>query len=184
MHPYGFYTKWVKSRSNRLDKDHLAALGAIWRAEEGPQPMASFLLTSGAVARTTKFEEIIGLSDRKVERDGVMEPEKFLDDGALIMKIKKKGLIIVTGCAHSGIINTINHCQQLGGHEKIHAVVGGFHLSQASPKRIAKIIHVLKEKKVRYLVPLHCTGFEAMADIQQAFPRKFIIPSVGTIIEF
>jgi 7,8-dihydropterin-6-yl-methyl-4-(beta-D-ribofuranosyl)aminobenzene 5'-phosphate synthase len=92
--------------------------------------------------------------------------------------------VIVTGCAHSGIINTINHCQKLGGNEKIHAVIGGFHITQASPKRIAKTVQALKEKKIKYLVPLHCTGFEAMAAIQQAFPKKFIIPSVGTVIEF
>jgi 7,8-dihydropterin-6-yl-methyl-4-(beta-D-ribofuranosyl)aminobenzene 5'-phosphate synthase len=92
--------------------------------------------------------------------------------------------VIVTGCAHSGIINTIHHCQKLGGNEKIHAVIGGFHITQASPKRIAKTVQALKEKKIKYLVPLHCTGFEAMAAIQQAFPKKFIIPSVGTVIEF
>ena len=183
IHPYGFYTKWVKSWSSRLDKDRLADLGAIWRAEEGPQPMAPFLWTSGPVPRTTEFEEIIGLSDRQVEKNGVMEPEAFLDDGALVLKIKGKGLVIVTGCAHSGIINTINHCQKLGGNEKIFAVIGGFHLTQASPQRIAKTIHKLKEKEIHYLVPLHCTGFEAMSSMWQAFPENFIIPSVGTIIE-
>ncbi len=183
IHPYGFYTKWMKSRPTRLDKKRLANRGAIWRAEEGPQLMAPFLLTSGSVPRTTEFEEIIGLSDRKVEIDGVMETETFLDDGALILSIRGKGLVIVTGCAHSGIINTINHCQKLGGNNKIHAVIGGFHITQASPQRVAKTIQALKKKKINYLVPLHCTGFEAMAVIQQAFPKKFIIPSVGTRIE-
>ena len=183
IHPYGFYTKWVKSMPSRLDKDRLADLGAIWRAEEGPQPMAPFLLTSGSIPRTTDFEEIIGLSDRKVEKNGAKEPEAFLDDGALVLKIKGKGLVIVTGCAHSGIINTINHCQKLGGDEKIYAVIGGFHLTQASPQRIAKTIQALREKEINYLVPLHCTGFEAMAALWQAFPENFIIPSVGTIIE-
>ena len=183
IHPYGFYTKWVKSGPSRLDKDRLADLGAIWRAEEGPQPMAPFLLTSGPIPRTTEFEEIIGLSDRKVEKDGVMEPEAFLDDGALIMKIKGKGLVIVTGCAHSGIINTIHHGQKLGGNDKIYALIGGFHLTQASPQRITKTIHELKEKEIRYLVPLHCTGFEAMASMWQAFPETYVISSVGTKIE-
>ena len=145
--------------------------------------MAPFLLTSGSIPRTTEFEEIIGLSDRKVEKNGAMEPEAFLDDGALVLKIKGKGLVIVTGCAHSGIINTINHCQKLGGDEKIYAVIGGFHLTQASPQRIAKTIQALREKEINYLIPLHCTGFEAMATLWQAFPESFIIPSVGTIIQ-
>ena len=90
VHPYGFYTKWVKSRSNPLEKDRLANLGARWQAHEGPQAMSPFLLTTGTVPRVTDFEEIIGQSDRKVEKDGVMEPERFLDDGALLMKIKGK----------------------------------------------------------------------------------------------
>jgi 7,8-dihydropterin-6-yl-methyl-4-(beta-D-ribofuranosyl)aminobenzene 5'-phosphate synthase len=183
IHPYGFYTKWVKSRASRRDKERLASLGAIWRAEEGPQPMASFLLTSGPIPRTTEFEEIIGISDRKVEKDGVMEEEVFLDDGALVLKIRGKGLVIVTGCAHSGIINTINHAQKLGGNEKIYALIGGFHLTQASTDRIKKTIKTLKEKEIDYFIPLHCTGFEAMASIWQAFPKKFIIPSVGTRFE-
>lgn len=145
--------------------------------------MAPYLLTSGSIARTTEFEEMIGLSDRKVEKDGVMETETFLDDGALILSIRGKGLVIVTGCAHSGIINTIHHCQKLGGDKKIHAVIGGFHITQASPQRVAKTVQALKEKKINYLLPLHCTGFEAMASIWQAFPENFIIPSVGTRIE-
>jgi len=183
VHPYGFYPKWVKSRSTRLEKERLANLGARWRAEEGPQAMAPFLFTTGAVPRTTDFEEIIGQSERKVEKDGVMEPETFLDDGALMMRLKDKGLIIVTGCAHSGIINTIQYCQKLGGKEKVYAVIGGFHLTQASPQRIAKTVQVLKEKEIRFLAPFHCTGFQAMAAIRQAFPENFMIPSVGTIIE-
>jgi 7,8-dihydropterin-6-yl-methyl-4-(beta-D-ribofuranosyl)aminobenzene 5'-phosphate synthase len=145
--------------------------------------MSPFLLTSGSIPRTTDFEEIIGLSDRKVEKDGVMEPEKFLDDGALVVKVKGKGLVVVTGCAHSGIINTVRHAQKLGGNDQIYAVIGGFHLTQGSPERIAKTIQAFKEKEIRYLVPLHCTGFEAMASMWQAFPETYVIPSVGTRIE-
>jgi len=183
IHPYGFYTKWVKSRSSYLDKERLSSLGVIWRAEKGPQSMAPFLLTSGSIPRTTEFEEIIGLSDRKVERDGIMETETFLDDGALILKIEGKGLVIITGCAHSGIINTINHCQKLGGNGKIYALIGGFHLTQASPERINKTIQALREKEINNLVPLHCTGFEAMASIWRALPQNFVISSVGTRVE-
>jgi 7,8-dihydropterin-6-yl-methyl-4-(beta-D-ribofuranosyl)aminobenzene 5'-phosphate synthase len=183
IHPYGFHTKWVKSRRNPLEKDHLAGLGAQWQAEEGSQAMSPFLFTTGTVPRVTDFEEIIGQSDRKVEKDGVMEPEKFLDDGALVMKINGKGIVIVTGCAHSGIINTIDHAQKLGGNDKIYAVIGGFHLTQASPTRTEKTIQALKEKEIRYLLPLHCTGFEAMASMWQAFPETYVIPSVGTRVE-
>jgi 7,8-dihydropterin-6-yl-methyl-4-(beta-D-ribofuranosyl)aminobenzene 5'-phosphate synthase len=183
VHPHGFYTKWVKSRPSRLEKDRLAKLGAKWHAEEGPQAMAPFLFTTGTIPRTTDFEEIIGQSERRVEKDGVMETETFLDDGSLMMNLKNRGLVIVTGCAHSGIINTIQYCQQLGGNEKIYAVIGGFHLTQASPQRIAKTVQVLKEKEIRFLAPFHCTGFQAMAAIRQAFPENFMIPSVGTIIE-
>ena len=182
IHPYGFHTKWVKSRSNPLEKDRLAGLGAQWRAGEGPQLMSPCLLTTGTVPRSTDFEEVIGQSDRRVEKDGVMEPEKFLDDGALLMRIEGKGLVIVTGCAHSGIINTIDHAQKLGGNERVHAVIGGFHLTQGSPERISKTIQALKDKEIRYLLPLHCTGFKAMASMWQAFPETYVIPSVGTRI--
>jgi 7,8-dihydropterin-6-yl-methyl-4-(beta-D-ribofuranosyl)aminobenzene 5'-phosphate synthase len=72
----------------------------------------------------------------------------------------------------------------LGENEKIYALIGGFHLTQASADRINKTIKAFKEKEIDYLIPLHCTGFEAMASIWQAFPRKFIVPSVGTRFEF
>ncbi len=183
IHPHGFFTKWVKSRSTHLDKDRLAGLGAGWRAQEGPQSITPFLLTSGSIPRTTAFEEIIGIADRKVEKDGVFETETFLDDGALIMNIEKKGLLIVTGCAHSGIINTVNYCEELGEGRNIYGLIGGFHVTQASPQRISKTIQALQGKRIQHLVPLHCTGFEAMAAIWQAFPQEFIIPSVGTRIE-
>jgi 7,8-dihydropterin-6-yl-methyl-4-(beta-D-ribofuranosyl)aminobenzene 5'-phosphate synthase len=183
IHPYGFYTKWVKSRRNHLEKDRLAGLGAQWQAQEGPQTMSPFLLTTGTVPRVTDFEEILGEADRRVEKDGSMEPEKFLDDGALVMNVKGKGIVVVTGCAHSGIINTLERAQQLGGNDKIYAVIGGFHLTQGSPERLKKTIRALKEMEIRYLLPLHCTGFEAMSSMWQAFPETYVIPSVGTRIE-
>ena len=111
---------------------------------------------------------------------------------SLFVEILKKGVksafLLDTGgsplgITYTGIINTINYGQKLGKTEKIYALIGGFHLTQASPDRITKTIQTLKEKEIDHLFPLHCTGFEAMASIWQALPRKFIIPSVGTKFE-
>jgi len=123
------------------------------------------------------------MSDRKIEKDGGMQQEVFLDDGALLLKIKGKGLVLLTGCGLSGIINTLNYVQKLGETNKVYTLIGGFHLTQASSDRVAKTIQTLKEKEIDYLAPLHCTGFKAMAAIWQILPQNFIIPSVGTRFE-
>lgn len=111
--------------------------------------------------------------------------DPFEDDQALAVKVKGKGLVVVGGCSHAGIINTIKYCQKLAGTEKIHAVMGGFHLNDKIFEPIIKpTIEEMKKLKPEYIVPMHCTGWKAMNDFEKEMPGQFILNSTCTTYQF
>ncbi len=102
------------------------------------------------------------------------------DDGAIVMHLAGKGLVILTGCGHAGLINTVREAIRQTGVARVHALGGGFHLCGASATRIAATIRDLRALAPRWTFPSHCSGLEFEAALQQAFPRGFILDSVGT----
>lgn len=151
--------------------------------EVGPSMLVDdMVLVSGEVARTTEFEK--GFRNHYSRRDGVWVPDPLImDDQCAIANVRDKGLVIVTGCGHSGIINIIRHAQNLTGVQTIYAVVGGFHLTggQFEPI-IPATIAALQEIKPRYVMPGHCTGWVAQHQIARLMPEAFIPNSVGTTL--
>jgi 7,8-dihydropterin-6-yl-methyl-4-(beta-D-ribofuranosyl)aminobenzene 5'-phosphate synthase len=149
----------------------------------GPSMLVDdMVLVSGEVSRTTDFEQ--GFPIHFAHRHGRWEPDPLiLDDQGAIINVKGKGLVIITGCGHSGIINTIRNAQHITGIDKIYAVIGGFHLSGAAFEPIIpQTISALKEINPRYVMPGHCTGWRATHQIAQAMPEAFIPNSVGTTL--
>jgi 7,8-dihydropterin-6-yl-methyl-4-(beta-D-ribofuranosyl)aminobenzene 5'-phosphate synthase len=187
IHPFAFNTKWIiypkyKSGPHILSKEKLADLGAKWEISEQPQRIANHALTSGTVARTNDFEKIP--PGFQYEKDGKLEKDEVWDDGALIFNLKDKGLVILLGCAHAGAVNTIHHARAVSGIQKVHAILGGFHLAGAPIAKVQRTIQEIKALNPKYLCPMHCTGFDTMAKLQQAFPDEYVISSVGTQIIF
>jgi len=151
--------------------------------EVGPSLLVdSMLLVSGEVARTTDFEK--GFRTHYAMRNGKWEPDPLImDDQCVIMKVSGKGLAIITGCGHSGIINIIRHAQHLTGIRDIYAVIGGFHLTgTVFEPIIPATVSALQEIKPRYIMPGHCTGWSATHQIARAMPEAFIPNSVGTTL--
>jgi 7,8-dihydropterin-6-yl-methyl-4-(beta-D-ribofuranosyl)aminobenzene 5'-phosphate synthase len=106
-----------------------------------------------------------------------------MDDQCLIINVRDKGLVIITGCGHSGIINTIVHAQALTGIQSVYAVIGGFHLSgELFEPTIPATIAALQEIEPNYIMPGHCTGWLAIHEIARAMPEAFIPNSVGTTL--
>jgi 7,8-dihydropterin-6-yl-methyl-4-(beta-D-ribofuranosyl)aminobenzene 5'-phosphate synthase len=140
------------------------------------------VLISGEVARTTGFET--GFPIHYAHRHNKWGPDPMiLDDQCVIINLDGKGLVVLTGCGHSGLINTIRHAQQITGLDQIYAVIGGFHLSGAVFEPIIPAtIAALKEINPRYVMPGHCTGWRATHQIAQALPDAFIPNSVGTTL--
>ena len=97
------------------------------------------------------------------------------------MNVKNKGLVIITGCGHSGIINTINYAKKLTNEDRIYAVLGGMHLSGGMFESIIpKTIDELEKCKPKFIVPCHCSGFKATNEITKRMPDVIIQNSVGT----
>ncbi len=147
-----------------------------------PTPIlnASILVT-GEIERTTDFEK--GMPNALIERDGNLEPDSIKDDQALVINLSGKGLVVISGCSHAGIINTIRYAKKLTGVEKVYAVMGGFHLSGAFFEKILKkTIDELKALSPAVVVPMHCTGRKAMEMFSQEFASAFVLNSVGSKI--
>lgn len=117
-----------------------------------------------------------------VKEADAWEPDMLPDDLALIINTKP-GLVVVLGCAHRGIINTLYHAQQLTGIKKINTVVGGSHLISASEEQVWQTIATLKELGVQRLGLCHCTGLPATALLAQEFGDKFFFNNAGTVLE-
>ncbi len=151
--------------------------------EVGPSMLVdNMVLVSGEVARTTEFEK--GFRLHYAKRNNVWAPDPLiLDDQCAILNLRGKGLAIVTGCGHSGIINIIRHAQHLTGIQTIYAVIGGFHLTGALFEPIIPAtVAALQEIKPRYVMPGHCTGWSAIHQIARTMPEAFIPNSVGTTL--
>jgi 7,8-dihydropterin-6-yl-methyl-4-(beta-D-ribofuranosyl)aminobenzene 5'-phosphate synthase len=149
----------------------------------GPSMLVdNMVLVSGEVARTTEFEK--GGRGHYAKRNNVWEPDPLImDDQCAILNIRGKGLAIVTGCGHSGIINIIRYAQHLTGIQTIYAVIGGFHLAGALfEPNIPATVAALQEIKPRYVMPGHCTGWSAVHQIARTMPEAFIPNSVGTTL--
>jgi 7,8-dihydropterin-6-yl-methyl-4-(beta-D-ribofuranosyl)aminobenzene 5'-phosphate synthase len=151
--------------------------------EVGPSMLVDeMILVSGEVARTTGFEQ--GFPIHYAQRHDSWEPDPLImDDPCAIINVRDKGLVIITGCGHSGIINTIRNAQAITGIHKIYAVIKGFRLSGALFEPIIPAtIAALKEIKPRYVMPGHCIGWSATHQIARAMPEAFIPNSVGTTV--
>ena len=139
------------------------------------------LMVTGQVERTTGFEK--GLPGALLERNGKMMPDPIADDQGLVLNLKERGLVVISGCSHSGIINTILHAQKLTGLRKVYAVLGGFHLTgPAFEPIIEKTISELKNVAPEVIVPMHCTGWKAIKRFSEEFPSSFVLNSVGSKI--
>ena len=149
--------------------------------EVGPSMLVEgMILVSGEVARTTSFER--GMATHYALREQGWQPDPLIhDDQCAIIHVQDKGLVIVTGCGHAGIINILRNAQALTGIQQIHAVIGGFHLSgPLFAPIIPATIAALQQFHPRYVVPCHCTGWVATHQIARVMPDAFIASSVGT----
>ena len=149
--------------------EELEKQGATLVYNDGPVELMPGVILSGSIPRTNDFEDTGG--NFGVEREGRMETDNFDDDQALFIK-HPEGLIIIRGCAHAGMINTIEHAKTITGVDRIKAWIGGTHLISANPDRISKTIERLRSFDIDTIAVTHCTGFLAAAQIYGALGSK------------
>ncbi|MEM2816135.1 MAG: MBL fold metallo-hydrolase [Candidatus Bathyarchaeia archaeon] len=157
--------RYVRGRNPRLIADGLA-------------------LITGEIPRVTSFEG--GYPLHRVYKDGSWQPDPWIwDDCALVIRLKNKGLVVISGCAHSGIINTLLYARRISGLNSVYAVIGGFHLSgKDCEPRIEQTVKELLKIKPEIVVPCHCTGWRGSYAIARAMPHAFIHNSVGNLYSF
>ncbi len=185
-HPQAFLPKLVvtprgKAGPWQLPKEELEALGARFVTNTQPTVVNHYFLLSGEVPRTTPFEKPWPAA-RIIREDGQEVLDDFEDEQSLIIKVKDKGLVVIAGCSHPGIVNMVKHAQELGK-DRIAVVIGGFHLGVVSQDVMEETILHLKELGADLVVPCHCTGFRATCRMAQTLGDTFAVNCVGSLVE-
>lgn len=166
-----------------LSEASLSAAGAVLDKRQAPSTMADgHILVCGQVARTTSFEK--GTPSLEAKHGDNWQQDQFVDDQAIAFHLQDRGLVILGGCSHAGIINTIHHIRNVTGIDKVHAVLGGFHLSGAGEDLIAPTVQAMQEIAPQLVVPTHCTGWKAINAFAAAMPEQFVLNTVGTTYLF
>jgi 7,8-dihydropterin-6-yl-methyl-4-(beta-D-ribofuranosyl)aminobenzene 5'-phosphate synthase len=137
---------------------------------------------TGNIERVTTYEKVP--PSLLIKRGEKPEPDDFRGEQALFFSVKGKGLVVLSGCAHAGIVNTVKHAKKIAGTDKIHAVMGGFHLINAKPEVIQNTVADIKALKPDHIVPTHCTGFEAIVAFSREMPSEFTMNTAGTQYTF
>jgi 7,8-dihydropterin-6-yl-methyl-4-(beta-D-ribofuranosyl)aminobenzene 5'-phosphate synthase len=142
------------------------------------------VLVTGQVERVTDFEK--GFPLNYALTNGGWEPDPWIwDDQGVVVNLKGKGLVVLSGCSHSGAINVLRQAQRLTGEDRVHAFVGGMHLTGGIFERlIPRTLEELAAISPRWLVPGHCTGWKATHEIARRFPEAYVQTSVGTRLQF
>jgi 7,8-dihydropterin-6-yl-methyl-4-(beta-D-ribofuranosyl)aminobenzene 5'-phosphate synthase len=161
-------------------RSYLESLGANFVFNTDFTEIEKGLFLTGEVPRQTNFEK----ADPRLfsETDGSMTHDLFLDDQSLILDTDK-GIVLILGCAHSGMINIINHVINKMGKEKFHSILGGTHLDFLTPEQLEESIKSLKRMEIGKIGVSHCTGMRAAFRLQQEFGDRFFYGCVGSVLE-
>lgn len=138
------------------------------------------VLITGEVDRTTDFEH--GMPNHEAWHDGRWEPDPLiLDEQGLVVHVRGRGLVVITGCGHAGAVNIARHAMRLTGVDRLHALLGGFHLTgRAFEPIIEPTVAAFTDMAPDVLVPAHCTGWKAQHRLAAALPAAFVPNAVGT----
>ncbi len=160
-----------------FSREELESRGARFNLTREPVHISDNVMTTGEIPMLSGYEET---EDNLFTKEGgVLQPDKLADDLALIIDADF-GLVVILGCAHRGIVNTLRHAQNITGKELVYAAIGGTHLFRASNERIEQTIADLKETGIQRLGVSHCTGFRASARLAQEFEDAFFLNNAGT----
>ncbi len=163
---------------SHLAKKAVQRRHVIWTAT--PAQIFPGMSVTGQVPRINNFEDVGGAF---FVDENYLKPDELLDDQTLFIE-SARGLVVVLGCAHSGVVNVLDYISNLTSRNKIFAVIGGMHLLKASRIRIANTIETFKKYEIQKIVPLHCTGRKATRDLRSAFGDKCSFLSTGGQIIF
>ena len=190
MHPDIFKPKYAILPSLGIKKltytgpsfkrEDLERNGGLIVPSRSPVSIVEGVTTTGEIERVTEFERVEGFY---VVENGMFREDHLPDDQALVIEMCDGGIVVLAGCSHSGVVNTVLHSLKVTGMNCVNALIGGFHLIDASDLKIEKTISELKKIKLKMIAPMHCTGFRAKKKISEAFPERFKEIYCGGFIE-
>ena len=188
VHPAALAAKYVRRDDGRtLSAGMTAPAAQALRKQEARvnwttdvTEVAGGVFVTGKVPRLTTFEDTGG---RFFLDEQCSQPDPLTDDQALFFEAKE-GIIVILGCAHAGVVNTLHHIRWITGGKPIHTVLGGMHLLNAKPDRIEQTIQAFWQFGVQRVGPAHCTGMAATARLWAAFPDRCVGCGVGTRLDF
>jgi 7,8-dihydropterin-6-yl-methyl-4-(beta-D-ribofuranosyl)aminobenzene 5'-phosphate synthase len=162
-----------------------AVLAALRSAESSivwtrqPTPIAEGIFVTGEIPRQNSFEDTGG---RFFLDEACSRPDPLIDDQAVFFDTED-GIVVLLGCAHAGVVNTVEYIRQITG-RPLHAVLGGFHLWEANAERLSKTLRAIESWNLQRLAPAHCTGMTALTHLWSALPGRCFSCPVGTSIGF
>lgn len=173
-HPEAFKLKFsvdpkLRFNGSAFTVSDVEKAGGILFLSKGPVKIAEGIMTTGEIDRLTSYEKVEGFLT--IENNHIVK-DSMPDDQALMVNVKDKGLVIITGCAHAGVVNTVNYARKITGISRVYGILGGFHLIDASEERIEATIRELARFNPEFLGPCHCTGEKAIHRIKETFGGK------------
>ena len=159
--------------------DHVFTTGKITRNS------AERVLPNGFVDYTSKESAGCDYSHyTAAELQGKMTPDEHLHEHATCFNIRGKGLVVISSCGHVGIVNSVRQAQEVSGIQKVHAIVGGFHLGPASPDYLKQVVAEIRKLEPGVLIPMHCSGLNFALEAQAQMPGRVIATSTGSKLTF
>lgn len=163
-----------------FERQELESLGAMFVLTSESVKVAENCVTTGEVLMTTGYETID--SGLFVKASSGWQPDELLDDLSLVIDTEP-GLVVVLGCAHRGVINTLYHARKITGEKPIYAVLGGSHLVNAPRERVQRTVADLKKLDVQKMGLCHCTSLPAISTFAHEFGDRFFFNITGTVFE-
>ncbi len=191
LHPRTTFRRAIHTQRNglRLTREmvpyppslaDIRTAGGVVMMSRAPMSLADkTLLTSGEIAHITDYE--LGMPGHLININNEWQNDTLvLDDTCLIADVRDRGLVVITGCGHAGVVNTVQHAQSITDSKSVHAIIGGLHLiGDDAARRIVRTIEDLQRLRIGMIVPCHCTGVAAQRALSNAFSREYCGNSVG-----
>ncbi|MEW5870544.1 MAG: MBL fold metallo-hydrolase [Chloroflexota bacterium] len=189
-HPAAFRERWGVKKDGTYVGPFLPPPRAEWEAagadiilSEQPFELGPGCWTTGQIPRRS-FEKSGRPTTLRYRQGQQFQADDLEEDQAIVINVQGKGLVVLSGCAHSGIVNTLDYARQISGVERVWAVLGGFHLARAEEEELQQTVRAVAQLQPALIVPSHCTGFKAMCRFAAQFPEVFLPGVVGAAYSF
>jgi 7,8-dihydropterin-6-yl-methyl-4-(beta-D-ribofuranosyl)aminobenzene 5'-phosphate synthase len=199
VHPGAFAPRYLRLPGGdvaphynyELTAASIESRGGAITANTGPVEVIDGVWATGAIERRVDFERTgeQGELDAGLFRlgaGGAIEADAVPDDQALVVNVRGAGLVVLTGCSHAGVINSVEAAREITGVDRVHAVMGGFHLGFPGipAEKVERTIAAMVEIGPCFVAPMHCTGMAATARFMAAMPDRFLLNLAGTTVAF